>query len=92
MPPHSLTNFVIQEYYKNEPRFSGVFSRNNLLLKIKDGAYIINLDEYADVGTHWIDLFCNRNEIVYFDSFGVKHVPEEIKEFVRNKNTKANIF
>ena len=43
--------------------------------KIKDGAYVINLDEYADVGTHWIALFCNRSEIVYFDSFGVKHVP-----------------
>ena len=75
-----------------EPRFNEVFSRNNLPKKRKDGAYIINLDEYADVGTHWIDLFCNRNEIVYFDSFGMKHVPEEIKEFVRNKNTKANIF
>ena len=46
--------------------------------KIKDGTYIINLDEYADVGTHWIALFCNRNETVYFDSFGVEHVPEEI--------------
>ena len=54
--------------------------------KIKDGAYIINLDEYADVGTHWIALFCNGNEIVYFDSFGVEHVPEEIKEFIGNKN------
>ena len=62
------------------------------LKKIKDEAYIINLDEYADVGTHWIALFCNRNEIVYFDSFGVEHVPEEIKEFVGNKNIKANIF
>ena len=51
-----------------------------------------NLDEYADVGTHWIALFCNRNEIVYFDSFGVEHVPEEIKEFIRNKNIKTNIF
>ena len=61
-------------------------------MRIKDGAYVINLDEYADVGTHWIDLFCNRNEIVYFDSFGVEHVPEEIKEFVGNKNIKANIF
>ena len=60
--------------------------------KIKDGAYVINLDEYADVGTHWIALFCNRSEIVYFDSFGVEHVPEEIKEFVGNKNIKANIF
>ena len=59
---------------------------------IKDGAYVINLDEYADVGTRWIALFCNRNEIVYFDSLGVEHVPEEIKEFVGNKNIIANIF
>ena len=92
MPPHPLTNFEIQKYYKNEPRFNGVFSRNNLPKKIKDGAYVINLDKYADVGTHWIALFCNRNEIVYFDSFGVEHVPEEIKEFIGNKNIKANIF
>ena len=69
-----------------------IFSRNNLLKKIKDGAYVINLDEYADVGTHWIALFCNRNEIVYFNSFGVEHVPEEIKEFFGNKNIIANIF
>ena len=92
MPPHPLTNFEIQKYYQNEPRFNGVFSRNNLPKKIKDGAYVINLDEYADVGTHWIALFCNRNQIVYFDSFGVKHVPKEIKEFIGNKNIKANIF
>ena len=96
MPPHPLTNFEIQKYYKNEPRFYGVFSRNNLFEKLKDGAYIINLDEYADVGTHWIVLFCNRNKIVYFDSFGVEHIPEEIKEFIEkipgNKNIKANIF
>ena len=92
MPSHPLTNFEIQKYYKNEPRFNGVFSRNNLPKKIKDGAYVINLDEYADVGTHWIALFCNRNEIVYFDSFGVEHVSEEIKKFVGNKNIKANIF
>ena len=62
------------------------------LIKIKDEAYVINLDEYADVGTYWIALFCNRNEIVYFDSFGVEYIPEEIKEFIRNKNIKANIF
>ena len=60
--------------------------------KIKDGTCIINLDAYADVGTHWIALFCNRAEIVYFDSFVVEHVPEEIKEFIGNKNIKANIF
>ena len=54
---HTLTNFNIQKYYKNKPRFNGVFSKNNLPNKIKDGAYVINLDEYADVGTH---------ELLYF--------------------------
>ena len=78
--------------YKNEPRFNGVFSRDNLPKSIKDGAYVINLDEYADVGTHQIALFCNKNEIVYFDTFGVEHVPQEIKEFIENKNIKDNIF
>ena len=52
----------------------------------------MNLDEYADFSTHWIALFCNRNEIVYSDSFGVEHVPEKIKEFIGSKNIKANIF
>ena len=47
MPPDPLTNFEIQKFYQNELRFNGVFSRNNLP-KIKDGAYIINLDEYSD--------------------------------------------
>ena len=106
MPPHPLTNFEIQKYYKNQPRFNGVFSRNNLpksnfiecnsIKKIKDGAYIINLDAYANVGTHWIALFCKKNEIVYFNSFGVAYIPEEIKEFIKefpgNKNIKTNIF
>ena len=47
MPPDPLTNFEIQKFYQNEPRFNGVFSRDNLP-KIKDRAYIINLDEYSD--------------------------------------------
>ena len=51
------------------------------LKKIKDGDYVINLDEYANIGTHWIALLYNRSEIVYFNSFGVEHAPEEIKEF-----------
>ena len=63
MLPHPLINFEIQKYYKNEPRFNGVFSRNNLPKKIKDGAYVINLDEYADVGTHWIALFCKKMKL-----------------------------
>ena len=52
MPPHPLTNFEIQKYYQNEPRFNGVYSRDNLSVAIKDGAYIINLNEYSDIGTH----------------------------------------
>ena len=66
MPPHPLTNFDIQKYYLNERRFNGAYSRNNMPKKIKDGVYVINLDEYADVGTHWIALFFNRTEIFYF--------------------------
>ena len=64
MPRHPLTNFEIKKYYKNEPRFNGVFSKNNLPKKeIKDGAYIINLDEYANVSTHWIALFCKKMKL-----------------------------
>ena len=92
MPPHPLVNFEIQKCYENEPRFNGVYSRNNLPKKIKDAEYVINFDEYAEVGAHWIALFCERSEIVYFDSFGVEHVAEEIKEFVGNKKIIANIF
>ena len=94
MPAHPLTNFEITEYYENEPRFNGVYSRNNLPRMIKNGAYIINLDEYADVGTHWIAFYVNvtNNEVIYFDSFGVEHVPEEIKKFIGNNNIKTNIF
>ena len=56
IPPHLLTNFQIEVYYQNEPRFNGIYSRDNLLDKIKDGAYVINLDEYSDIGSHWIAL------------------------------------
>ena len=63
MPPHPLTNFEIQKHYKNETRFNGAFSRNNLFKKINDGAYIINLDEYADVGTHWIAFFVKKMKL-----------------------------
>ena len=56
--------------------------------EIKDGAYIINLD----TGTHWIALFYKKKKIIYFDSFGVEHIPEKIKEFIGNKNIKTNIY
>ena len=79
IPPNPLTNFEIQMYYQNKPRFNGlafneVYSRDNLPDKIKDGAYVINLDEYSDTGTHWIALYVNNKTVTYFDSFGVEHV------------------
>ena len=53
---------------------------------------LINLDEYTDVGTHWITLYVKINEFIYFDSFGAEHVAKEIKRFIGHKNTKTNIF
>ena len=91
IPPHPLSNFEIQKYYENESSFNGVYSRDNLP-KIKDGAYIINLDEYSDIGTHWVALYVQNNNVTYFDSFGVEHIPKEIKAFINNKNIKTNIF
>ena len=79
------------EYYKNEPRFNGVYSRNNLPKTIKKGAYIINLDEYNDIGTHWIALYVSIN-CIYFDSFGVDHIPNEIEQFIGSKDIISNIF
>ena len=92
MTPHPLTNFEITKYYENEPKFNGVYSRDNLPNKIKDEAYVINLDEYSDTGTDWIALYVKNNDITYFDSFGVEHIPKEIKAFIKNKNVKTNIF
>ena len=90
--PHPLTNFEIEAYYQNEPKFIGAYSRDNLPDKIKDGAYVINLDVYFDIGTHWVALYVNNKTVTYFDSFGVEHIPKEIKRFINNKNTIANIF
>ena len=80
------------KYYENESRFNGVYSRDNLPNKIKDGTYVINLDEYSDIGTHWVALWVNNNNVTYFDSFGVEHIPKEITKFIKNKNIKTNIF
>ena len=81
MPPQPLTNFEIQKKYQNGTRFNGVYSRDNLP-KIKDGAYLVNLDEYSDLGTHWVALYANNDDVTYFDSFGVNHILKEIKAFV----------
>ena len=88
----SFNNIEISEYYKNEPRFNGVYARDNLPNKIKKGAYVINLDEYENTGTHWISLFVKANKVIYFDSFGVEHIPKEINKFIGNKKIRASIF
>ena len=77
-------------YYQNKPRLNGVYSRDNLPDKIKDAAYVINLGEYSDIGTHWIALYVNTETVTHFDSFG--HIPKEIKKFINNKNIIANIY
>ena len=107
MPLHPLTIFEIQKYYQNESRFNGVYSRDNLT-EIRDEAYVINFDEYSDIGTHWVPLHVNNDDVTCFDSFGVEHIPKEIKAFIncsssfvlrptlrdalQNKKIKTNIF
>ena len=87
-----MANLEIQAYYQNEPRFIGVYSRDNFPDKIKDGAYIVNLDEYSDIGTHWIALYVNNKAVTYFDSFGIEHIPQEIKILVGYKDIIASIY
>ena len=99
MPPHPLTNIEIQKY-ENKPKFNGVYSRDSLPNKIKDGAYVINLDEYSHIGTHWVALYIKNNNATYFDSFGVEHIPKGIIKFINHtlcsashhQNILVNIF
>ena len=91
MSLYPLTNFEIQKHYQNEPIFNGVYSKHNLT-EIKDGTFVINLDENSDIGTHWVVLHVHNNYVTYFDSFEVEHIPKEIKTFINNKNIKTNIF
>ena len=77
MTPHPLRNFEIQAYYQNAPRFIDVYRGDNLPNKIKHGAYVINLDEYSDIGTH---------------SFGIENIPKEVKKFIGKRNIISNIY
>ena len=85
-PHHLLTNFKIQNYYQNELRFNRVYSRDNLWKKLMNGAYVTNFDEYTDVGMHWIALYVENVETIYFGSFGVEHIPKEIKRRIGHKD------
>ena len=97
MLPHPLTNFEIQRYH-NEPavkqvqwKFTSFYSRNSLP-KTQDGAYVINLDECQSVWTYRIVLYLDGNNVTFLDSFGVEHIPKEMKKFVGHKIVKANIY
>ena len=64
------------KYYQDDPRFNGAYSRDNLPNEINNAAYVINLDKYSDIGTHWIALYALINNVTYFDSFGYEHIPK----------------
>ena len=87
-----MINFEIQDYFKNEKRFNGVFSRNNLPKLKKKRAYVINLDHSKNTGTHWVVIFVKKDEVIYFGSFGVEYIPKEIMEKIGNKNIKTSTF
>ena len=97
MSSHPLKIFEIQKYYQNKPKCND-FIQQIIHLKIKHGAYVINHDEYKSIGTQWIPLYVNGdNRIasydgIYFDSFGVEHIPKEIKKLIGNKNITINIY
>ena len=92
IPRHPLTNFEIQRYYQNEARFKGVYSRDNLPDKIKDEANVINIDEYFYIGTYWTASYALNNNVTSFDSFGIEHIPKEIKKFIDKFTVITNIF
>ena len=91
MLPHPVTNFEMQKYYQNEPRFKGVYS-GNYLPKVKRGVNVINLDEYKSIGTLWEALYVSSDDLTYFDSFWVKYISKDIRKFIDNKNSIINIY
>ena len=79
-------------YFNSDKRFDGTFSRDNLNIFNKDGAYIINLDKYDNIGTHWVAIYLKNNNVTYFDSFGIEYIPKEITKLINDKSIKSNIF
>ena len=91
MPSHLLTNFEKQTFHQNEPKLNGFYLGNNSP-KIKLGAYVINVNEQESIGTRWIALSVNGDNLTYFNSLKVEYIPKEIKENIDNKNIAANIY
>ena len=78
MAPHPSTNFEIQKYYHNKPNLAGLYLRNDLPKSLpktmKDNAYVINLNEYKSIETHWIALYASGNNLTYFGNKNIMNV------------------
>ena len=86
----------VSKYYETDCRFNDVYPRANLpessSAEIKDEAYVINTDEYSDIGTHWVAMYLQNIEVTYFDSFRAENILKEIRTFISNETIKANTF
>ena len=87
----SIMQFYITEYFNNEPRFNGVYSKDNLP-RIKDETFFINLNDKQSKGTHWISLFIHKNTVTYFDSFGIKYIPQDVLSKIKHKSINHNVL
>ena len=92
MKRHPLRKFEIQKYYENESRFNAVFSRDNLPNKIKDGAYVINVDEHEDIGTHWIALFCKKIKLFILIVLELNIFLKKLKNLLVTETRKLTVF
>ena len=92
MKRHPLRKFEIQKYYENESRFNAVFSRDNLPNKIKDGAYVINIDEHEDIGTHWIALFCKKIKLFILIVLELNIFLKKLKNLLVTETRKLTVF
>ena len=79
------------KYFNYEPRFNGVLSRENLP-RIKDGAHVLNLEDKESKGEYCVSLRYEKNTSVYFDSFGIEYIPQEVLNKIKGKSITRNIF
>ena len=82
---YPLDNIRIANYFNYEPRFNRGFSGNNLS-RIKIGVYVIYLNDKSSEGIHWVSLFIDKNTAVYFDSFRIEHIFQEVLNKIKDKS------
>ena len=88
---YALNNIQITKYFNYEPRFNGVFERDNLP-RIKGRVYVINLDNKQSEGTYCVSLFIDKHAALYFDSFGIEYFPQEVLNKIQDKSITPKIF